>query len=152
LLWGRLLLKQMPRTAQAVPDHDALVLAAERAMTTEPIEFDDREVVYVDLPSSLKRDLFALNARFYRARQVDEPEPQSEEKFNNQRPDDLSGAIDRAKAELVLQATLLGDEPKALINGQMLRVGQTIRGFKLTNVRQHEVTLEKNGIEIRLEL
>ncbi len=57
------------------------------------------------------------------------------------------------KPKLVLQVTLISPERRiAIINGRSYVLGSTIRGAVLTEIRPYEVTLRRNGREIRLRL
>jgi hypothetical protein len=51
---------------------------------------------------------------------------------------------------LTLQSTLLGQPPRAIINGRLLVPGDRINGFTLRRITRREVILEMNGFEVRL--
>lgn len=58
-----------------------------------------------------------------------------------------------AKPELVLQVTLVSPGRRiAIINGRSYTSGSSIRGAVITEIRPNEVTLRRNGREIRLRL
>lgn len=47
-----------------------------------------------------------------------------------------------------VQGTLLGDDPRALINGRMLRVGESIDDAVLKRIEHAHVILEVDGVEV----
>jgi hypothetical protein len=151
LLWGRLLFKDVPRTALADPtDQAAASPAAPEARRA------GRPVVRVVLSPRLERDLFALDARYYPARRgnpasIEAVTPPAPDKFAPQTTDVQQQVLD-ARHGLVLQTTILGDRPRAMINGQVMSPGDKIGGFTLRKVLPRGVILEMNGIEVRLEM
>ena len=57
------------------------------------------------------------------------------------------------KPALVLQVTLISPERRiAIINGRSYVLGSRIRGAEITESRPYEVTLRRNGRDIRLRL
>lgn len=152
LLWGRLLLKQVPRTAVADPSE---TLSAQTDKVIEEARETARKTVDIDLPSSLNRDVFALNpAGYARTGKVETTVTQVEK--SDPKPADeteqVSVTVLRAAKGLVLQTTMLGEHPRAMISGQVLKPGEKIRGFELKEVNPRDVILEMEGIEIRLEM
>jgi hypothetical protein len=150
LLWGRLMLKQVPRTALAKPSDKTLVAGngggLMRSLTRKTIE--------VDLPENLTRDPFQIDpSAFPKVEKPAEslPTAKSEVKPADVKPDAAS-LVRQAASGLALQTTILGDTPRALINGQLLAPGEKIRGFELKKVMPREVILEMNGVELRLEM
>ncbi len=169
LLWGRLLTQQVPRTVVAVPPAEGGEVAAQNtaeeadgssgqiADAQAAMKAAPRRPVAVNLPPKLTRDLFAFDASGYaRTATITPDEPdirlsgKSDEKPTDDRHQDVEVA--RAASGLVLQTTILGDQPRAMINGQVLRPGQKIKGFELKKVLPRQVMLEMNGIEVRLKM
>ncbi|MCC7191404.1 MAG: hypothetical protein IT444_01370 [Phycisphaeraceae bacterium] len=152
LLWGRLLLKQVPRTAVANPSES---LSAQTDKVIEEAREIARKTINIDLPSALSRDVFTLNpAGYARIEKVEatvtqvgksDPKPADES-------EQVSVTVLRAAKGLVLQTTMLGENPRAMINGQVLKPGEKIRGFELKQVNSRDVILEMEGIEVRLEM
>ncbi len=152
LLWGRLLLKRVPRTASAQPVaavSPTRAILAQAIMPAEP----ERPVVRVNLAETLSRDLFALDRRAYQPTK-DARTAQETEKSPGQPVDDKrqSTAVRKAAAELTLQSVITGSQPRAVINGQMLSPGQRIEGFVLVRIDERFVLVERDGITVRLDL
>jgi len=147
LMWGRLMLKQVPRTAVAEPAAQAAV-----AETIKPAVKSSwaPPVVNVDLPNAFTRDLFAVDTSRYMRNLKNEVAPLA--KSDPQPSDELleTTMVRKAAAGLALQTTMLGEKPRAMIDGQVLEVGQTIRGFTLKSVQARSVVMEMNGIEVHL--
>ena len=152
LMWGRLMLKKLPRNVIARPAAAAASPAgATPSLTVVPSTRDD--TVYVDLPDRLGRDLFDLDVQAYR--RVPEPVevPARGGKSLFELADDrltVAGRVRAAARDLVLQTTVLGDQPRAMISGEFLEVGQRINGLELRKVTDREVVLTQDGVEVRL--
>ncbi len=162
LLWGRLLLKDVPRSAVAEP-------AASQAPDTEPDKnidsgpstpqsrLADRPVIQVSLVDRVARDPFAFDpTRFPRIGNEDETAAVRTKLVEEPTDDDQQRqshkAIELAARRLNLQSTLLGAQSRAMINGQLLSVGESIQGFELIDVRSRQVTVRKDNVEVVLEM
>lgn len=53
---------------------------------------------------------------------------------------------------LKLQTTLMGDHPKALINGQLVEPGGVIAGFNVVQVGPRRVELERDGVRLEIQM
>ncbi|MCE9590968.1 MAG: general secretion pathway protein GspB [Planctomycetes bacterium] len=153
LLWGRFLLNKVPRTAVAEP---SVVAAA--AVLPAPSEADaslaPRRAVQVDLYRTLDRNVFDLDTRGYALAPRPESETQVTEKSGPKPVDENEHArvIREAARALTLQTTMLGDRPRAVINGQVLYPGDKFRGFVLSSVHARHVILERDGVQVQLEM
>lgn len=61
----------------------------------------------------------------------------------------------RVQAEanaLRLQSTAVSATSTAIINGRVLREGETINGFRLVEIKPHTCLIEKEGVRIRLRM
>lgn len=59
----------------------------------------------------------------------------------------------RAQAHaLTLQSTVVGATPTAIVNGQVLRAGDWINGFKVVAITTRSCTMEKDGTRVTLEM
>ena len=67
-----------------------------------------------------------------------------------------SQAVDPAEtfaARHTLQTTLVGPELRlAVVDGQVVRVGDTFDGFRLVKLGYRKAVLESNGVEVVLKL
>lgn len=151
LLWGRLMLKNVPQTATARPAFSGASAAApadEGVIDVENGGLVPRPVVYMDLPSTLRRDLFALDIRLYGQSKL------GDEGKSGAR---LTDSPDRASAlasagRLRLQSVMLGEMPRAVVNGQLVAPGQEVDGWTLLEVADRFVLLKSHGITIRLRM
>jgi len=152
LLWGRLLLKEVPRTAVADPVMTTQVANNRGAARSSQI--DSLARLEVELPGNLGRDLFALDVTAYTPVQKKPIVEVSVEKSPREISDEQLKAsqVRQAATGLKLQTTMHGAQPLALINGELIQVGQTIRGFELIQVLPRQVVLRMNGIDIHLEM
>ncbi len=151
LLWGRLMLKNIPQTATAKPAFTAS--AVDQGLSAvEVLAIEDglspRPVVYMDLPSTLQRDLFALDVRLYGARDLG-----GEAKSGALAADSPGRAQALASAgRLKLQSVMLGEQSRAVINGLLVAPGQEVEGWTLLQVSERHVLLKSHGITIRLRM
>lgn len=137
LLWGRLILKEAPRTATA----DGPTLA--RSDAPDPAQGS--------APSPITADSGLLDVKRGKlGSMVDQGFPRS--KSESIVPDDFEWmqAAETAAAELNLQGVTTGKVPVARINGRMIRVGETIDGFTLRSVSGQTAVLERAGTAFRL--
>jgi len=154
LLWGRLLLKEVPRTATATPK----VTTAAAASSPSPRADDPTSgadgpavTVVVDLASTLTRDVFALDTAGYpEAKNGEEssvpPKPQIDTPDKAYR---VAKATEAARG-LTLEGVILSDDPSVIINGQLLQEGQRIEGLTVYRIEDRKVVLEMDGVYIRL--
>lgn len=150
LLWGRLLIKDVPRTATAEPT--AKVVAAEpvsaRALEAES---GPAVTVVVDLPGSLTRDMFALDTSVYpKAKNGEESSVPAKAPIET--PDKayrVAKATEAARG-LTLEGVILGDDSRVIINGQLLQEGQQIEGLTVYRIENRKVVLEMDGVYVRL--
>jgi len=149
LMWGRLLLKDVPRSAVADPDE--LVVATEPDKAPELAAPIDLSSVRVDVPQTLARNLFTWNAASY-PRVVREDEAKQEEKSGQAVSDEpvRVDVVKQAREELNLQSIVSGHEPYALINGQLLKAGQSYLGFRVLEIADRYVVVVKNEVRIKL--
>jgi hypothetical protein len=154
VLWARLLLQGAPEQAVAGTAGAAVssqVLAAGEGQTGHV----RRQTVEVDLPEGIQRDLFSFAVGSYRRTATEaEAEPLVENKSPAQPTDETlqAQAVRQSALSLTLQTTILGENPRAVINGQVLRPGQSIQGFVLIRVMPRGVVLSRRGIEVTLEM
>lgn len=60
--------------------------------------------------------------------------------------------IETQAASLVLQSTILGSRPKAILNGNVISLGGSIEGFSLISIEARFCVLEKDGVSVRLDM
>ncbi|MAE62990.1 MAG: hypothetical protein CMJ18_01855 [Phycisphaeraceae bacterium] len=143
LLWGRLLIKKLPRTAVAEP---AAAVAAPTSM--EPIAAD-RVAVVIALPDNAARDLFAIDPAYYEQVEGTSPTPEVDSRPEPADVDvrtELMDAID----QLTLHSTMGGNRPRALINGRIVKPGEEVLGFVLKEVKTRKVILQYKGLTVQL--
>ena len=151
LLWGRLLLNRAPRTAVADPEATATEPAAPTAGAGLPTKY--YQMVYVDLPETVERDLFRFEISRYRSDWS--PEDGSGQGKSPPKSPDNELEIQKIRQwadSLMLQAAVLGDEPKVMINDRIYRLGDRINGFVVETVESRSATLVKDDVAIRLEM
>ena len=157
LLWGRLLLKHVPQMASADPAAAVSTPVDSGGMgeLSGPVlpERADKPIVAVDLAQDVSRDLFLLPHDKYEPVE-DETNAQEPGKSPAEPADDRGWrrAVREAASELSLQSVVTGDQPRAIINGQLVAPGQAVDGFTVTRVAERFVELEKDGMTVRLKL
>ncbi|MEM9752793.1 MAG: general secretion pathway protein GspB [Planctomycetota bacterium] len=148
LLWGRLLLKDVPRTASA----DDPVAAAVAANLGVNANGDPPNTIRLAEPPPLERDLFGLDPTRYR-RTSDSEEPASGEKLGpGATEDSVQAAVVSAARQLRLTSFIEAEEPVVMINNRPLRRGDTIDGFTVLAIQGRSVVLENQGVKVRLSL
>jgi len=155
LLWGRLLLQGVPRTATADgPAKTAQDADSKPNPDGQSLQNDKPiPVVQIDLPSSPGRDPFGINPSRYK-RNPKATRDASAAKSTQVTPDEDPGtaAVRREAMELRLESVVTGTRPRAYINGRLLAPGDEYEGFKLIQVTDRHVLLTKYGLIIRLRM
>lgn len=148
LLWGRLLLKQVPQTAAATDTPQWLLEVQAETRTANP------EKVIVRLPRihPPDRDPFLLDPTQY-PRTLSEDSLLKQAKSVEEVTDESKQmAVVKAAGQLRLQSITQGDVPAAFINGRLVRIGAAIDGFTLLSCQERSAVLEKDGIRVRLNI
>jgi hypothetical protein len=52
--------------------------------------------------------------------------------------------------QLKLQSTVLGALPRALVNGQLVRVGDVVASFRVTKIEARRIVVEREGIKLEV--
>lgn len=131
----------------------------------------ERQKYIAEMDRGITRDLFSPNPEFFPAPysgtdpKVTIIDPQAEggwfggiggwirQKQQARREEVARVAIIRAQAQaLSLQSTMLGPSPTALVNGQVLRQGEVIQGFRLQRVDSDSCVVSKDGVDVLLRM
>lgn len=150
LMWGRLLLKQVPKTAVATP---AVSRSAGGAALPTLRPGKPGRAGPVPVASELARDLFALDPTAYHGLEI--PGSTADSGKSGSKPTDegeTARRVREAASSLDLQSTLQDGRASAVISGKLLLIGHEIHGFTLRSVSQRRAILERDGIEVELEL
>ena len=152
LLWGRLLLQNVPRTATA-GDKKTQAAATGTGGGAVAVPSKPRLVVRVDLPAEPPRDLFGIDPSRYKPTKQT-PGSHIGPKSAKVTPDvDPRMALVRNEAtELRLESVVTGSEPRAYINGLLMAPGDELEGFTLLQVTDRHVLLTKYGLIIKLKM
>lgn len=147
VLWGRMLLETGPSQATAQSGHETLTEPLPDPGSLKLSERDtgaDADVIRLSLPERTPRDLFNTEALL----------PEQKEESATKSPDESADAEKESvdPSVLSLQSVMQGDNPRAMINGQVINVGEAIRGFTLKQVGQRWVIVEYEGETYRLTL
>jgi len=157
LLWGRLLLKEVPRVATADPEAEAQAASdggegsGDDADSQARVERTER--VRIDPPRSLPRDLFVFDPNPYR--RTGSPDSPSRPEKSDREADEQEirvAAARDAAAGLILSSVMRGPRPRAVINGRVLAEGQSIEGFVVRQIGQRHALLERDGLVVRLRM
>ncbi|MEM9753503.1 MAG: hypothetical protein AAF916_08970 [Planctomycetota bacterium] len=150
LLWGRLLLKEVPRTASA---WDPLALQAEPDKgVSEAARRASNGALELKEPPPLARDLFGLDPNRYRRTSDSNLEISEAKPAAVATEDTLRAAVVSAARQLRVTSVIEGEDPVAMINNRALRRGDTINGFTVLGFQGRSVVLEKDGVKVRLSL
>jgi hypothetical protein len=150
LLWGRVLLKRVPRTAVASPPAAAAVEGSPRDANREESINHINKTVYVDLASVLSRDLFAIDSSRFAQIPLSPVDSITQEKSRPQSADEQGMA--QVVSSLRLQSTVLGPQPRAVIDGVSVTAGQEFKGFLIKEIQQRQVIVERNGMIFLLKM
>ena len=107
------------------------------------------------LSHNITRNIFWPNPDFFPPEPVVEPAKKVVTKVTVDARKETEAAIKAVRTQagtLALQSTVVSDEPTAIINGRVLRVGEWINGFKVVEITSHTCALEKKGVKVILAM
>ena len=153
LLWGRLLLKEVPQSATAVPVQTAQTSMSNSEIVQSAQSGKSGRVVEVYLPNELARNVFQYDVKPYR-RTVRPDKTGEDAKFGSHGADEATRIAEMrlAASKLILHSVVLGEKPHAVINGIVVVPGEQIMGFELSQVSDRMVVLTKDGVLLRLRM
>lgn len=161
LLWARLIILQnVPKTGFADPDQTAIGTSPDAAPDeSEKSRLAELPIVYLDTKQALTRDFFErlplVTAQPEEITQL----PQDTAKSGNdgaEKPNsaerDLLADIQKAASLLRLESVMDGKRPMAVINGNVLTIGDEIDGFVLEQVASRSATLRQGTFRVELKI
>lgn len=151
LMWGRLLLKQVPKTA--IADPDAVAESVEDPAGSSRLTW---KTVEVELSDVCARDVFALDAGEY-SKLPDtnvKPPPNLPDQKSEE---EVKAELARRLSALKVKSVLMAARPQALINDRFFGVGdEPVEGFVITKISPHSVTLhaetERGSYQFELQM
>jgi hypothetical protein len=145
LMWGRLLLKQIPKSAVAQPG--ANQTEPEDMAGVDGFRLDGRKTVSVSLSDVSERNLFSLHDTDYK-KMAEKSVPVADKpnlppkKTENEIRAEFRTQLQEQVAGLSLKTVVLGANPQALINDRIYPMGgQPLPGFVISKVTSRTVTL-----------
>lgn len=165
VLWGKALMPKAtaPKAADASAA-SAAVNGDKPKVRENPSNPADRQafVSWLTTPaSSGVRNLFAMRPELLPALAgsgTNGPKEISDQTAKSQAPEAdqerarrvLVEEMRRLAAKLELQSTMMGREPRALINGSFVAEGETIDGFRVLKIDVRRVIVEREGVKLEV--
>jgi hypothetical protein len=101
----------------------------------------------------VNRDLFTPDPVHFPPVQVNKPVPVVKPAEDPAAQVEVERRAIQAQAKaLTLQSTVIGAVPTAIVNGQVLRVGDWVNGFQVKEITSRVCTVEKKGMSVVLEM
>ena len=154
-MWVRVIASHSPPKALAATTpttaNDQTDTTASTTYTAPQRTSRSNDTVALAEATSLKRNLFSFAPAGYRSTKPSNF--QSITAKSTVESTDVQvrlAKVQQAAAGLTLQSVITGDHPKAVIDGQLVGVGDTVQGFTLKKVHDRQAVLEMNGIVVRL--
>jgi hypothetical protein len=107
----------------------------------------------------VERNLFAIHLEYYARANETAPateSPEDPEKSANEAADQdrekqiLLGNLQSQAATMKLQTTVMGPVPTALVNGQLVKEGDSIDGFKVVRIDPRRMVIEQAGVTLEI--
>lgn len=124
--------------APAMPGGTAGATASETGRT--------KPTFIVDWEPVLHRDLFDATMFVAEASPAAQPVAAAPEA---PRPS-MAMLVAEARSKLMLQATMVGPRPIAIINGQTHHLGDTVNGYRITRIEQRRIAVVRDDIELEI--
>lgn len=157
LLWGRLiLLEDVPKIATADDPNtpaqagetpaDPANLSNEAAPVLPPLPS-----VTVALSEDLTLNLFAFRHNRYKPLPAEESEGNGSQLAGSTAEERKQELVELARS-LRLQSVVQGESPAIVINGEVLRVGDSIEGFEIVSINKSSAKLTRDGLTFLLKM
>ena len=157
LLWGRLiLLEDVPKIATA-DDPSTPAETDKSTGSVAPQSIDDGHIlpalpsVQVALSEDLPLDLFAFRHNRYKPLPAEDSLGKGVQSTGNA-DDDRKRALVESARSLRLQSVIQGNSPAIVINGEVLRVGDSIEGFEIVSFNERSARLTRDGLTFLLKM
>jgi hypothetical protein len=152
-----------PSVAPASSSQGAAARQLGGAASRDAVSRETQRVAYIKgLNYDFERDLFAVNPDYF----PPPPKPLAAGPRvvlgNDPDAEQVQRLVEKEAKTLALQSTMVGATPIAIINGppdsdgkkgpRVLRVGETINGFQVTQISSRSCSLKKNDMTILLEM
>jgi hypothetical protein len=108
------------------------------------------QAITIEIPDTLPRDLFDASVAFPPEVPVSSTAPTTPATKPHSAADDRAAIAAEARSTIVLDATMLGSDPTALINGRQCRVGNVVKGFTVRKIAADHVVIERDGVRLKV--
>jgi hypothetical protein len=61
-------------------------------------------------------------------------------------------AVRRDASAIELQSTIMGSQPKALVNGTCVGIGETVASFRVLDIEPRRITVERDGVRLDIAM
>jgi hypothetical protein len=128
--------------------------AAPRPLVSSPV------LTWISQPRrAVERNLFAVRTEFYaRAGNGESESSEDPAKSDGEGADQnrekqiLMENLQTQAGKLKLQTTMMGRVPTALVNGELVKEGDTISGFKVVKIEPRRMTIEQEKVTLEIEM
>lgn len=163
LFVGVRMLKKKPSSASAAPS-TVTALAGHGGQgaptgapmlpgSRDPIGDSERDTYIRSINRDITRDLFEFQTHLYPLIKPPEPELDgSPETVDGLPVPAIEEHVRARSARLALQSTIDSDAPIAVINGQVLVLGDVVDGFTVVEIGIGLCVVEQAGVQVRLEM
>jgi len=156
LFWGRLMLKETPKTATAEPVAAAASASGSDGAPAPVARAAPLPAVVLTGAAVMPRDPFRFDASGYAAAPGQGPLEEAQDGPKTADPhadrEARRAAVVAQARKLTLDSVIKGSRPRVMISGQMLEPGQQVEGFVLLKIDSRQVVLEKEGVRVLLKM
>ena len=110
---------------------------------------------------SIQRNLFAVHLDFY-AKAAGHPEQSgasedpakssTDDADQNREKQILLENLQTQAAKLKLQTTMMGSTPRAMLNGELVKEGDTVEGFMVLKIEPRKVTVQQDEVTLEIAM
>jgi len=152
-LWGRMLFSG-PASATAI--RRSVVAITDSPQPTVRVAASNPVLDWLAQPKkAVQRNLFAVNLDYF-SRAGDKTKPVDPDP-GQAVPDDadheqqiLLENLRQQSAKLKLESTMMGSTPRAMVNGVLVREGDTVEGFVVVKIQSQQITVEQDGVTLQV--
>lgn len=63
---------------------------------------------------------------------------------------DAAALAEEARQTLRFTGSILGEQPKAIVNGRLFRKGDVVSGFRILQIEKRQIVVERDGVSVRI--
>ncbi len=161
ILWGRLLLNG-PASATASLIRRSVVAMTDAPVPVSHVPPSNPVMDWLAQPRrAIQRNLFAIKFDYYAragdpnshaAGGLDSTGASNDHVDQGRQQQILLENLQTQASQLKLQSTMMGSVPRAMVNGELVKEGDTVAGFTVVRIEPRKIVVQEDGAELEVAM